>query len=174
MKSFTFIQSPSAARAGLAVLILSGGAALAQMPGGDKSAGGMNPSMTRFFGSNTNFVARAEVHVLDKLQRETTGMTMGFEMLGSKIRVDINMAEVKSKEMSPEFAATMKQIGMDQMTTIELPEKKSIITIYPGLKSYTESPMPKDEVEGAFRTYKTDKSASRRKPSTAMPVKKTR
>lgn len=173
MKSFTFLISSAAARTGLAILILSAAsAALAQMPGADKSAGGMNPSMTRFFGTNTNFIAKAEVRVLDKQQHETTAMTMGFEMLGSKIRVDINMAEVKSKEMSPEFAATMKQIGMDQMTTIELPEKKSIITIYPGLKSYTESPMPKDEVEGAFKTYKTDKKRLAKETIDGHPCEK--
>lgn len=153
MKSFNFVKSLSLAGICLAALILPA-AVFAQAPGG-QAAGGMNPSMTRFFGTNTNFVAKAEVHVLDKSGQETTSMSMGFEMLGSKIRVDINMAEVKSKEMSPEFAATMKQIGMDQMTTIELPEDKSIITVYPGLKSFTKSPMPKNEVDGAFKTYKT-------------------
>ena len=155
----------------LAVLLLPA-VAFAQAPGGDKAAGGMNPSMTRFFGGNTNFIAKAEVHVLDKNQHETTSMNMGFEMLGSKIRVDINMAEVKSKEMSPEFATTMKQMGMDQMITIELPEKKSIITIYPGLKSYTESPMPKEEVEGAFKTYQTQKTRLAKETIDSHPCEK--
>ena len=118
----------------------------------------MNASMSKWFGSNTNFISKVEARVLDKNQQEVTSMLMGFEMLGGRVRVDINMAQVKSREMSPDFAATMKQMGMDQMITVLLPDKKLILSIYPGLKSYAESAMPKEEVESAEKDYKVQKT----------------
>jgi hypothetical protein len=158
MKLFNFLNRFSVG-AGLIGLLAAAPVAFAQAPAaGGSGAPGMNAAMIRFFGSNTNFISKAEVRVVDKNQKETTAMTMGFQMLAGKMRVDINMAEVKSKEMSPEFAATMKQMGMDQMSTIMLPEQKQIITIYPGLKSYAIVPMPKDEADAAAMTYKMEKS----------------
>ncbi|HEX3800408.1 MAG TPA: DUF4412 domain-containing protein [Verrucomicrobiae bacterium] len=163
MKSFNFLGRVSGA--GLLALLIGSATVFGQVPStadksaaGPGSAPGMNAAMIRFFGSNTNFISKAEVRVLDKNQKETTAMNMGFQMLAGKMRVDINMAEVKSKEMSPEFAGMMKQMGMDQMSTILLPEQKEIITIYPGLKSYALTPMPKEEADAAAMTYKLEKS----------------
>jgi hypothetical protein len=156
MKSFAIISRLSAVC--LVALLCNSHPAFAQIPGGNGGSAGMNAAMVRLFGSNTNFIARAEARVVDKNQQETTSMLMGFEMLAGKIRVDINMADVKSKEMSPEFAATMKQMGMDQMSTILLPDQKVIISIYPGLKSYAESPMPKEDVDAAAMQYKLEKT----------------
>ena len=158
MKTFIFIKRFTVAFACLAALLLGCSAALAQIPGGDKNAAGMNAAMVRLFGSNTNFISKAEVRVLDKNQQETTSMPMGFEMLGGKVRVDINMSQVKSKEMSPDFVANMKQMGMDQMTTILLPDKKVVLSIYPGLKAYAATPMAKDEIDAATQTYKIEKT----------------
>lgn len=132
--------------------VLSHCAAFAQTAG-DKSTPGLNSAMPKLFGSNTNFIARVETHVYDKNHQETTTMPMGFEMLGDRIRVDINMTQVKSREMSPDFANTMKQMGMDQMTTILLPAKKVVLTIYPGLKSYAQTPMDKEEIDAANKDY---------------------
>ena len=99
----------------------------------------MNAVILRLFGSNTNFIAKLEIRVLDKSQKETGSIPVGFERLGDKVRYDVNMSLVKSREISPEFAATMKQMGMDQLVAIRLPEKKAILSIYPGLKAYAET-----------------------------------
>ncbi len=99
-------------------------------------------------------------------------MVMGFEMLAGKMRVDINMAEVKSKEMSPELAAMMKQMGMDQMTTILLPDKKTVLSIYPGLKSYAETPMDKSEAEAASMEYKMEKTRLAKETIDGHPCEK--
>lgn len=156
MKSFVFITRCSIVC--VAALLLNSRPAIGQIPGGAGGAAGMNASMVRLFGSNTNFIAKAEARVVDKKQQETTSMLMGFEMLAGKIRVDVNMADVKSREMPPEFVATMTKMGMGEMTTILLPDQKVIISIYPGLKSYAESPMPKDDIEASTKQYKIEKT----------------
>ena len=147
-----------AAPACLAALMLGTVAAWSQMPGGDKSTTGMTSAMIKFFGANTNFIAKADLRVLDKNQQETTSMPIGLQLLGNRMRMDVDMTEVKSKDISPEFAATMKSMGMDQMTTILLPDKQTVVSIYPSLKSYAETPMSKDEVDAAAVTYTIEKT----------------
>jgi Domain of unknown function (DUF4412) len=156
MKSFAYITRLSAVV--LAAFLLNSQPICGQIPGADKNTAGMNASMVKLFGSNTNFVSKAEARVVDKNQRETTKMSMGFDMLAGKIRLDIDIANVKSREMPPELITNMKQMGMDQTITILLPDQKSIISIYPGLKSYAESPMPKEDVEAAAKQYKLEKT----------------
>jgi hypothetical protein len=145
-----------------AALLIGTNAAWPQIPGSDKSSGGMNTAMIKFFGANTNFISKADLRVLDKNQQETTSMPIGFQMLGNRMRMDVNMSEVKSRDISPEFAATMKSMGMDQMVTIWLPDKKTVISIYPNLKSYAETPMSKDEVDTAAIAYQTEKTRAGR------------
>jgi len=143
----------------LAAFLLNSNSAVGQIPSGGKGLTGLNLAVfIKLFGSNTNFIARVESRVLDKNQHETTSMPMNFEMLAGSIRLDINMADVKSTEMSPEFAASMKQMGMDQMSIILLTEQKATMSIYPGLKSYAESPMSKEEIEAFAMQYKIEKS----------------
>lgn len=131
---------------------------LAQAPGGDKGPPGMDASLSKWFANNTNFIAKVDVRVLDKKQQETTSMPMNFEMLGSRVRVEMNWTQVKTKDLSPDFPATMKKMGLDEMTTVLLPDKKLILSIFPGVKSYSESAMPKTEIESAAKDYKVEKS----------------
>src|SRR5215469_16498091 len=137
MKSLKRFKFLSATLALLAAVHLT---AFAQL-GGDQAAPGLNAAMLQLFGNNSNFIAHTEARVFDKGGNEIASMPMIFERYGRSIRVELNMAQVKSRDMSPEFADQMKKLGMDQMITIMLPDKKTVLTIYPGLKSYAQSPM---------------------------------
>jgi hypothetical protein len=157
MKSLKFVTKFAPVLACAGILLAGSGVSFGQIPGAGK--GGMAAGFTKFFGDTTNFVSKAEVRVFDKNKKETTSMAMGFDMLGGlRMRMDINLAAVKSQQMSPEFAAGLRQLGMDQMTTILLEDKNTIISIYPGLKAYAESPMPKDEIAAKAITYKVTKT----------------
>ena len=121
----------------LAALTLSGGfTAQAQMPGGPQT--GVNAAMTKLFGKNTAFSAKAEVRMLDKAQKQTMSMPMLFALLDGKIRVEMDMTQIKSKEMPADMAGTLKQMGMDKMITIVRPEKKTTLVVYPALQGYAE------------------------------------
>jgi hypothetical protein len=171
MKSLKNVKSVSVLPVILALLMSSHCAAFAQAAA-NKGTPGLNSAMPKLFGSNTNFIARVDAHVYDKNHQETTSMPMGFEMLGDRIRVEINMTQVKSREMSPDFANTMKQMGMDQMTTILLPDKKIVLTIYPSLKAYAQTTMEKDEVESAKKGYKVTKTPIAKETIDGHPCEK--
>src|SRR5689334_20366443 len=71
--------------------VLISGAAVAQMPGSD-----VNIAITKLFGNATAFSANADVRVLDKTQKEWAQTQMAFTVLDGKIRVDIDMTQMKS------------------------------------------------------------------------------
>lgn len=129
----------------------------AQIPGKDASS--LNASMIRLFGGNTNFIAKTEARVLNKSNVETTFLPMGFEMFAGSIRVEVNLTSIKSKELSPEIVSQMKQLGMDQLTTVQLADKKVNLQIYPSLKSYVELPMVKEEIDALAANYKVEKTS---------------
>jgi chemotaxis protein CheY-P-specific phosphatase CheC len=66
----------------------------------------------------------------------------------------MDMAEMKSGRMSPEAAGQMKQMGMDKMITISLPEKKVAYLIYPGMQSYVENPITDPQAAATPADYK--------------------
>jgi hypothetical protein len=157
MKLFAFISRVSTVC--LAVCLLNSQSAFGQMPGGGKGLTGMNLAVfIKLFYGNTNFISRADSRIVDKNQHETTSMPMGFEMLAGNIRFDINMSDIKSTDISPESIAGLKQLGMDQMSTVLFPDQKSTISIYPGLKAYAESAMSKEEIDAFAMQYKIERT----------------
>jgi hypothetical protein len=142
----------------LATAVLVSQSAFGQIPGGEKGSGGLNAAMIRIFGAHTNFISKVDVRVLNKNQQETSTLPMGLEMLSGKIRVEINLNQIKSKELSAEAVTQMKQLGMDQLITVQVNDKKLNLFIYPNLKSYAETPMTKDEMDTMTKAYKLDKT----------------
>ncbi len=141
---------------GFASALIVGGAVHAQMPGGSSSE--LNATLPKLFGNNTAFTAKAEMRVLDKSQKETTSLPMGFFMLDGKIRMEMDMSRLKSSELPPTALASLKQMKLDQIVTISRPDKKSTLAIYPLLQAYVDKPMGKDEAAAVEKIYKLDKA----------------
>jgi outer membrane lipoprotein-sorting protein len=121
----------------------------AQRPGGlgggpmsGPAGAGMGSSMGKFFGDVKAFSATATMRVLDKSQKETTSMVMGYAFDNGKIRMEMDLSKMKNAQMSPQAIAAMKQMGMDRSVIITIPEKRVMLMVYPGLQSYAEMPVP--------------------------------
>lgn len=140
----------------IAVLMLVNCGAFAQVPGNDTAALYM---MVKLFGNNTAFASKAEMHVLDnKTKKETDTMPMNFALLDGRWRMDIDVNQIKSSEMPQDLLPSLKQMGMDQMTVIMRPDQKIILSCYPRMKSYVETPMTSKEEATAAKAYKIDKT----------------
>jgi hypothetical protein len=137
----------------LAILMLGSCRIFAQMPGNDTAA-----LMIKLLGNHTAFSARVEMHVLDAKKKETDTVPMNFALLNGLWRMDIDLNKIRSTEMQPGLLAGLKQMGMDQMTVITRPDKKIIVSSYPRMKSYVETPMTTKEELAEARTYKIDKT----------------
>jgi hypothetical protein len=105
---------------------------------------GINAAFTRLFGDIKAFSAEAAVTVHDKTDKELVSTPMTFHVSGTKIRMDVDMSRLKSKDLPPGAAEGLKQMGMDKVVTLVLPEKKSSYLVYHGLKAYLQTPL-KDE-----------------------------
>lgn len=144
--------------AGLALVWFTGGVAFAQVLSGGSPAS-LNTAFVKLFGPATAFTAKVDTFVLDPAQHETLRMTMDFAVLEGKARLDINLAQVTSKDLSPSILAGEKQRGMDRVTSIFRPDKKLTYTIYPGIQSYVSKALPKEEAEASEKGLKLEKQA---------------
>jgi hypothetical protein len=72
---------------------------------------------------------------------------------GGKARFEMNLSEAKGLPIPAGAADQMKAMGLDQITTLSLPENKFVYLIYPGLKSYVENPLP-DGLTGTNQNFK--------------------
>jgi len=115
---------------------------------------GLNAALMKLFGDTKAFSARTEFLV--RSGADTTIIPMGFALLDGKMRMDVDMAQVKGKEMSAESLAMFKQMGMDRMVNIIIPEKKIMWIIYPALKAYAEMPALDEAVAGGDKDLKIE------------------
>ncbi|MBI3417272.1 MAG: hypothetical protein HY043_18430 [Verrucomicrobia bacterium] len=124
--------------AGVGALALSLSAQPQGMPGG----GGLNASMLKLFGEHKAFSAQAEASV--NANGDEMFIPMDFVVLNGKLRMELDLGRMKSKQIPAEAAAMLKGMGMDRMINILLPEKKRMLVIYPALEAFAEMDMPED------------------------------
>jgi len=156
MKKITFIKS--ALITVIAAWLLASSTAFSQMPGTGAPAG-VNAALTKLFGNITAFSAKCDVRVLDKTQKETMAVAMNFALLDNKVRVEIDMTQMKASNLPPGAAESMKQMGMDRVVSIIRPDKKGMYINYPGMQSYVNMPLPKEDAEALEKNPKIEKTA---------------
>jgi hypothetical protein len=74
-------------------------------------------------------------------------MTMDFALLDGEMRAEVDMTQMKSKDMHPQAVAMMKQMGMDRIVSITRPGKKNQTQIYPNLKSSVTTPLSQTQLD---------------------------
>lgn len=111
------------------------------MPGG----GGLNASMLKLFGEHKAFSAQAEARV--NASGDEMFIPMDFVVLHGKLRMELDLSKMKSKQIPAEAAAMLKGMGMDRMVNVLLPEKKKMLVIYPALEAFAEMDMPDDAAD---------------------------
>lgn len=117
---------------------------------------GLDAAMARLFGNNTAFTATATARLMDDQKKETMTMPMSYAVLDGKMRSEIDMTQVKSKDMEGDAGAALKQMGMDKMVSIVRPDKKLVIVAYPTLRAYAETPIPKNQGTTGDQDYKIE------------------
>lgn len=140
----------------LLVWFASGLAGFAQM--GPSSPPGMSAALTKLFGTTTAFSAKCDVRVLDKSQKEKMALPMDFALLDGRFRAEIDMTQMKGQELDAGTAAQMKQMGMDRIVSIMRPDKKALYLIYPGLQSYVNMPLPKEDADALAKEPKIERT----------------
>src|SRR5206468_1504428 len=74
------------------------------------------------------------------------------------IRLEVDVNQIKSKELTPATIAPLKQMGMDKMVSIIRPDKRATLVICPSAQAYAEMPMSAEEAADWEKTYKVQKN----------------
>jgi hypothetical protein len=85
-------------------------------------------------------------------------MTVDFAMLDGKVRLDVDLSTIKSKQLPAETMASFKAAGLDKLATVVRPDRKSALLIYPGVQGYVEVPMSPEEAADVDRKFKLEKT----------------
>lgn len=141
----------------LALAWLAPCAAFAQMPSTGSPAD-LNAAFFRLFGSGAAFTAQADTRVLDSSQKEWVRMPMVLTALDNKVRLEVNMAQVKSTALPENAIANLKQMGMDRVISIIRPDKKATLVLYPGAQGYVNMPLAAAEVAAWEKGLKLEKT----------------
>jgi len=115
----------------------------------------MDASLLSFFGDVKAFSAKAEVTMAGP---QAVSMVMDFALRDARMRNEIDLTKIKSAQMPAEAMTAMKQMGMDRMVSVMDSGQKSVRLIYPGLKAYTDMPIPKEQAATLGQKTKTEKT----------------
>lgn len=134
------------------------GSAFAQfeVPG---STAGVNAALTQLFGDVGAFSAKASIQVLGKDQKEKLTTPMDFALLDNNLRVEVDTTQIRGPDVPAGAAASMKQFGLDRVISVMRPDKKATFIIFPGIKSFVNTPMPKEEVAAYQKKPRLNKIA---------------
>ena len=134
----------------------AGGIAHAQMSAGRPP--GWNAAMTKLFGDIKAFSAKAEMRALDKSGQPAIQVPMNFALMDNKVRLDIDMTQLKGPQAPPDQVALLKQMAMDRVACIVALDKKAMQLIFPSLAAYVETPLPEDEAAALNKDLKLHKT----------------
>jgi hypothetical protein len=73
-----------------------------------------------------------------------------------KSRFEVNMSDVQGGKITPDAAAQMKSMGLDQMVILARPDQKAAYLVYPGLQSYVLNNLPETESGTTNSDYKVE------------------
>ena len=124
------------------------------------------------FGDVKAFSAEAESVV--KTGGETVTIPMDFALLDGKMRMELDMTKMKSKQLPAEMLSMLKEIGLDRMVNIVLPERKLMWIIYPSVKAFAEMPTPEDAAGVTDKNVRIDTTQVGRESIAGHPCIKTK
>jgi hypothetical protein len=142
----------------LFLVLLSGSAAIAQAPStGTPTA--INTAFVKLFGAVGSFTAKVDTQVLDPYQKEVVRLLMDFAAFEGKVRIEINLAQMQSKDLPPSKIAELKESGMERIISLFRPDKKVTYVVYPGIQSYQTIPLAKEDNDAFEKGLKLEKTA---------------
>jgi len=95
---------------------------------------------TKLFGPDAAFSATVEMEVTPTGAAPQVSFPAKFAIDHGKVRLDIDVTEMKGAGIPAEALPQLKAMGMDKTVVISRPDRNVIYTIFPSLKGYMENP----------------------------------
>jgi hypothetical protein len=142
----------------LLVLVLAGQVAVARAPATGTPTS-INTAFVKLFGAAGAFTAKVDTVVLDPYQQEKVRLLMDFAASEGKVRIEINLAQMKSRDLPPSKVTELKESGMERIVSLFRPDKKVTYIVYPGTQSYLSMPLAKEDIDAFEKGLNVDKTA---------------
>lgn len=107
---------------------------------------GLNAALVRLFGEHKAFTARLRIRMTDAQGKETLDAPMQFALLDGKMRGELDITKMKSKDLPALAATAAKSVGMEKVVTFVRPDKQETYLLYPAFQSCIVAPMDAEEV----------------------------
>ena len=148
MKQFFSIKTIAIATA---TLVLAG-SSMAQTPG--TTSPGMDAVLLKLYGENKAFTALTVISISDPTSTQTMTLPVTTIQLDGNIRSETDMEKMTGGNFPPGALDQLKALGMTKVVSVVRPATKEIMLIYPGLSSYIQTPMPKEQADALSKEPK--------------------
>jgi hypothetical protein len=115
-------------------------------------------AITRLFGEVTGFSAKAEMSALETNGAVIVRLPMTFALLDGKMRMDIDVTDMKSARMPPSALDQIKRMSLEQMTILIRPDRQMTLMVYPRLKSFVETAMTQEDKDAFAKAPHLEKT----------------
>jgi len=122
-------------------------------PSSGPSGPDLSGAMGKLFGEHPAFAATTDFRTKVGESGTETIVPGKLAFLEGKSRFEMDMTQMKGGQLPPGAADQMKQMGMDKMVIVTVPEKKVTYLIYPGLEAYTEIPTTNPDAAKSAAQY---------------------
>lgn len=102
---------------------------------------GLNAALVRLFGEHKAFIAQLRIRMTDGQGAETLNAPMRFALLDGKMRGDLDVTKLKSKDLPALAASAAKSVGMEKVVTLVRPDKAESYLLYPAFQSCLVAPI---------------------------------
>ena len=135
---------------------------------------GLNAALVRLFGGVTGFTAQLELRMVDTNGVETLNAPMKFSLLDGKMRGDLDVTKLKSKDLPALAASAAGSVGMDHVITLVRPDKQETYLLYPKFQACVVAPLDKEDMAALKQPAKLDKTPLARETLDGHPCIKHR
>jgi hypothetical protein len=102
---------------------------------------GLNAALVRLFGEHKAFTAQLRIRMTDGQGNETLNAPMRFALLDGKMRGELDVTKLKSKDLPVLAASAAKSVGMEKVVTLVRPDKAETYLLYPAFQSCLVAPI---------------------------------
>jgi len=135
---------------------------------------GLNAALVRLFGDHKAFTARLRVRMTDGQGQETLDAPMKFALLDGKMRGELDITKLKSKDLPALAATAAKSVGMEKVVTLVRPDKQETYLLYPAFQSCIVAPLDAEDVAALKQPAKIRREPLARETVDGHPCIKSR
>lgn len=154
------------------ILLVGASSLRAQVTAG--ASPGLNAALVRLFGGVTGFTAQLELRIVDTNGTETLNAPMKFSLLDGKMRGDLDVTKLKSKDLPAFAASAASSVGMNEVITLVRPDKKETYLLYPKFQACVVAPLDDEDVAALQKPAKLAKTPLARETLDGHPCIKSK